>query len=97
MNNIHIGCGYTVGKSWKNYDVTPTSRFEKIPILGKIIKINQNKFPKEVIYGDITKKPLCQPGEADNIFRSHNSFRVLLIIIRNKLVILNLYFNVIFK
>ena len=32
MNNIHIGCGYTVGKSWKNYDVTPTSRFEKIPI-----------------------------------------------------------------
>ena len=71
MNNIHIGCGYTVGKSWKNYDVTPTSRFEKIPILGKIIKINQNKFPKEVIYGDITKKPLCQPGEADNIFCSH--------------------------
>jgi predicted SAM-dependent methyltransferase len=71
MNNIHIGCGYTVGKSWKNYDVTPTSRFEKIPVLGKIIKINQNKFPKEVIYGDITKKPLCQPGEADNIFCSH--------------------------
>ena len=30
-----------------------------------------DKFPKEVIYGDITKKPLCQPGEADNIFCSH--------------------------
>ena len=31
--NIHIGCGYAVGKSWKNYDCTPTSRIEKIPIL----------------------------------------------------------------
>jgi predicted SAM-dependent methyltransferase len=71
MNNIHIGCGYIVGKSWKNYDVTPTARFEKIPILSKIIKINQYKFPKEVIYGDITKKTLCAPNEADNIFCSH--------------------------
>ena len=32
--NIHIGCGYTVGKSWKNYDVTPTARFEKIPLFS---------------------------------------------------------------
>ena len=69
--NIHIGCGYTVGKSWKNYDVTPTARFEKIPLLNKIIKINENTFPKEVIFGDITKDILCAPNEADNIFCSH--------------------------
>jgi len=69
--NIHIGCGYTVGKSWKNYDVTPTSIIEKIPLLGKVININQKKFPKEVIYGDITKKTLCPISKADNIFCSH--------------------------
>ncbi len=69
--NIHIGCGYTVGTNWKNYDATPTARIEKIPLLKKIIKINQRIFPKEVIYGDITKKPLCPPNGADNIFCSH--------------------------
>ena len=69
--NIHIGCGYTVGANWKNYDVTPTSIIEKIPLLGKIIKINQRRFPKEVIYGNITKEPLCSISEADNIFCSH--------------------------
>ena len=44
--NIHIGCGYTVGEHWKNYDSTPTLRFERIPIIGKFININENRFPK---------------------------------------------------
>ena len=69
--NIHIGCGYTVGTNWKNYDVTPTAIIEQIPLLGKIIKTNQRRFPKEVIYGDIAKKPLCPKNKADNIFCSH--------------------------
>ena len=49
--NIHIGCAYNVGKSWKNYDCTPTSRIEKIPIIGNFIKIKlyKRRFPKEVI------------------------------------------------
>ena len=38
--NINIGCGYTIGKSWKNYDVTPTAVIEKIPILTKIQKFD---------------------------------------------------------
>ena len=71
QTNINIGCGYTVGESWKNYDVTLTAIIEKIPILTKIIKINQKKFPKKVIYGNIVKKPLCVINQADNIFCSH--------------------------
>ena len=69
--NIHIGCAYTVGKSWKNYDATPTAIIEKIPLISKIININQKKFPKELIYGDITKKLLSPRNGADNIFCSH--------------------------
>ena len=69
--NINIGCGYTVGKSWKNYDCTPTAKFEKIPIIGKLININEKRFPKEVIYGDIVKGPLTNPEQAENIYCSH--------------------------
>ena len=59
-------------QSWKNYDVTPTSIIEKIPLLGKIIKINQRRFPKEVIYGEHNQgNALCSISEADNIFCSH--------------------------
>ena len=29
MNNIHIGCGYTCGKSWSNFDSTPIAFIQK--------------------------------------------------------------------
>ena len=69
--NIHIGCAYTVGKNWENYDCTPTSRVEKIPIIGKFININDRRFPKEVLYGNIVKGPLTDPEQAENIYCSH--------------------------
>ena len=69
--NINIGCAYTVGKGWKNYDCTPTSRIEKIPIIGKFININEKRFPKEVMYGDIVKGPLTDSEQAENIYCSH--------------------------
>ena len=69
--NINIGCAYTVGKGWKNYDCTPTSRIEKFPIIGKFININEKRFPKEVVYGDIVKGPLTNPEQAENIYCSH--------------------------
>ena len=69
--NIHIGCAYTVGKNWENYDSTPTSRVEKIPIIGRFININERRFPKEVMYGDIIKGPLTEPEQAENIYCSH--------------------------
>ena len=69
--NINIGCAYTVGKSWKNYDCTLTSRIEKFPIIGKFININEKRFPKEVMYGDIVKGPLTNPEQAENIYCSH--------------------------
>jgi predicted SAM-dependent methyltransferase len=69
--NIHIGCEFKIGKSWKNYDVSYVALFEKIPIIGKILKINSNRYPKEVNYGDISTSVLCKANEAENIFCSH--------------------------
>lgn len=69
--NINIGCGYHTGKSWVNYDVTPTARIQKIPFIGKFLVKKSERFPDEVIYGDIRKKPLSKLGEANNIYCSH--------------------------
>ena len=69
--NIHIGCEFKIGKNWKNYDISIVAQIEKIPLLRKFIKINPSPYPKEVIYGDISKKPLCKNNEADNIYCSH--------------------------
>ena len=56
MKNYHIGCGYTIGKSWLNYDSSPIAFFDQRPILNQIIRINKSKFPKGIIYGNIVKK-----------------------------------------
>ena len=71
MKNYHIGCGYTVGKSWLNYDSSPIAFAEKIPILKYFIKLNKLDFPKEIIYGNIVKKKFCNDNSADNIYCSH--------------------------
>ena len=84
--NIHIGCGYTAGKSWKNYDCTLTSRIEKIPLIGKFININDRRFPKEVLYGDIVKGPLTDPEQVENIFCSHTFEHLTLESMRKALV-----------
>lgn len=71
MKNYHIGCGYTIGKSWLNYDSSPIAFIDQIPILNQIIKLNKSKFPKGIIYGNIIKKKLCNDNSADNIYCSH--------------------------
>ena len=46
MNNYHIGCGHTIGKNWFNFDSSPVAFLDQIPILNKLIRINNFKFPK---------------------------------------------------
>ena len=71
MKNYHIGYGYTIGKSWLNYDSSPIAFFDQMPILNQIIGINKSKFPKGIIYWNIVKKKLCNNNSAENIYCSH--------------------------
>ena len=71
MRNYHIGCGYTVGKNWINYDSSLIAFFDRIPILNLISKLNKEKFPKEIKYGNIVKTKFCDDNLADNIYCSH--------------------------
>lgn len=72
-NYVHYGCGIFAPEEWQNFDVSPTLRIQKIPVLGKITKkIHHVDFPKNVRYGNILKG---LPGVSDNscegVFCSH--------------------------
>ena len=68
---MNYGCGFSPGDGWLNFDSSPTLRFERIPLLGKVYTKNEQRFPANVMYGDIVKGPLCPPNEAAGVFASH--------------------------
>ena len=69
--NFHIGCSYTIGKNWLNYDNSLIALLDRIPILKSLNKLNTRKFPKDIKYGNIVKNLLCEENTADNIYCSH--------------------------
>ncbi len=69
---VHYGCGFKAPKEWTNFDVSPTLRFERIPIIGKSFLINDKFFPSNVLYGDITRGlPDIKENSCVGIFCSH--------------------------
>ena len=70
-NNFHIGCGYTIGKNWFNYDNSLVAAIERVPILKMLIKLNNKKFPQGVMYWNIVKNLLCAENTVDNIYCAH--------------------------
>ena len=44
MTKIYVqyGCGLSAPKEWINFDVSPTLRIQKTPILGSILKSKLN-------------------------------------------------------
>lgn len=69
---IHYGCGLTAPKEWNNFDVSPTLRLQKIPLIGSLISPMLNvRFPRNVHYGDIIKGLPLADNSCDGVFCSH--------------------------
>lgn len=68
---VQYGCGFTAPAGWINYDASPTLRFERLPLLGKLYTRNRQRFPENVKYGDIVKGLPEKPGSCDGIYCSH--------------------------
>ncbi len=49
---MQYGCGFNAPSGWKNFDVSPTLRFERLPLIGRLYSKNQQRFPENVEYGD---------------------------------------------
>lgn len=69
---VQYGCGHSAPKEWINFDVSPTLRIQKIPIVGKILKRKLNTvFPPNVVYGDIIKGLPFNENSCDGVYCSH--------------------------
>ena len=71
---IHYGCGLDAPKEWKNFDISPTLRIQKIPVIGQLIvkKFYPIMFPDNVIYGDIISGlPGVKPNSCKGVYCSH--------------------------
>ena len=69
---VQYGCGLSAPKEWTNFDVSPTLRIQKIPIIGLFLKRKLNTtFPSNVLYGDIIKGLPIKQNSCDGLFCSH--------------------------
>lgn len=68
---IQYGCGFTAPVNWINYDASPTLRFERLPLLGKLYTRNKQRFPENVKYGDIIAGLPEKPDSCDGVYCSH--------------------------
>lgn len=69
---VHYGCGVCAPEGWKNYDASPTSRLQRVPVLGSIFKRGTPDFPSSILYGDIVKGlPDVAQNSCDGVYSSH--------------------------
>lgn len=50
---VQYGCGICAPSAWLNYDISPTLRLQKIPLIGGLLSRGRVEFPANVQYGDI--------------------------------------------
>lgn len=68
---IQYGCGMSAPPGWRNFDASPTLRFERLWLVGRVYKKNASRFPAAVEYGDIVAGLPLQPGTCEAIYCSH--------------------------
>src|SRR4051812_24771119 len=69
---VQYGCGHSAPVEWINFDISPTLRIQKTPIIGSLFKKQLNTtFPDNVRYGDIVKGLPIEENKCDGLYCSH--------------------------
>jgi predicted SAM-dependent methyltransferase len=68
---VQYGCGFSAPRNWRNFDASPTLRFERLPVVGRLYSKNTNRFPENVEYGDIVKGLPLTAGSCAAVYASH--------------------------
>jgi SAM-dependent methyltransferase len=58
-------------EGWRNFDASPTLRFERLPLVGRMYTKNATRFPDCVEYGDIVKGLPVPDESCDAVYCSH--------------------------
>lgn len=69
--NVQYGAGWSAPAGWLNFDASPSLRLERLPVVGRLIKVNSERFPDDVRFGDIVKGLPLADGSAKAVFASH--------------------------
>jgi hypothetical protein len=68
---VQYGCGLSAPAQWRNFDASPTLRFERLPIVGRLYTKNGCRFPSNVEYGDIVKGLPVPASSCRAVYCSH--------------------------
>lgn len=68
---VQYGCGWSAPDEWRNFDASPTLRYERLPILGRLYTKNHDRFPINVEYGDIVKGLPVRQNSCAGVYCSH--------------------------
>src|SRR5262245_36915705 len=68
---MQYGCGFCAPQDWLNFDASPTLRFERIPLLGRLYARTGRRFPENVRYGDIVRGLPVSLESCRGIYCSH--------------------------
>ncbi|HYO09597.1 MAG TPA: methyltransferase domain-containing protein [Tepidisphaeraceae bacterium] len=71
MFYVQYGCGLSAPESWTNFDISPTLRLQKVPLIGRALTRKGPSFPKGVRYGDIVTGLPLSPGSCKGVYCSH--------------------------
>jgi hypothetical protein len=69
--HIQYGCGFTAPSEWVNFDASPTLRWERTPILGRLYTKNSQRFPANVKFGDIVAGLPVTAKSCEGVYASH--------------------------
>jgi SAM-dependent methyltransferase len=69
--NVQFGCGWCAPEGWRNFDASPTLRFERVPLVGRLWSKNASRFPDNVECGDIVKGLPVADESCANVYSSH--------------------------
>jgi len=68
---VQYGCGWLAPSGWKNFDASPTLRFERLPLISRLYTKNASRFPENVEYGDIIKGLPIPSESCSGVYCSH--------------------------
>lgn len=68
---VQYGCGWCAPADWRNFDASPTLRYERLPVIGRFYVKNESRFPENVEYGDIVHGLPLPDGSCRGVYCSH--------------------------
>jgi SAM-dependent methyltransferase len=73
MNEMYVqyGCGFCAPEEWTNFDASPTLKWERLPLVGRMYTKNSRRFPANVRVGDIVRGLPVAERSCSGVYASH--------------------------